>query len=147
VEERGNFLIWDSILAFGRTGKRYEILIKNINIYLPVFSNGCRTWARTAREERSVKVFVNRVLGTKFVPKRDEMEEGRKKLHNKELNDSYYSPEIIIMIMSRRMRSQWPRGLRYELSSLAWTLRSWVRIPCVHSVFVRRKGRLTSTSL
>jgi hypothetical protein len=26
-------------------------------------------------------------------------------------------------------RSQWPRGLRHELSSLARTLRSWVRIP------------------
>jgi hypothetical protein len=40
-------------------------------------------------------------------------------------------------------RPQWPRGLRYELSSLARTLRSWVRIPlntwisvCVYSVFV-----------
>jgi hypothetical protein len=26
-------------------------------------------------------------------------------------------------------RSQWRRGLRHELSSLAWTLGSWVRIP------------------
>jgi hypothetical protein len=26
-------------------------------------------------------------------------------------------------------RSQWPRGLRYELSSLARTLGSWFRIP------------------
>jgi hypothetical protein len=26
-------------------------------------------------------------------------------------------------------RSQWPRGLRHELSSLARTLGSWVRIP------------------
>jgi hypothetical protein len=40
-------------------------------------------------------------------------------------------------------RSQWPRGLRHELSSLAHTLGSWVRIPieawmsmCVYSVFV-----------
>jgi hypothetical protein len=40
-------------------------------------------------------------------------------------------------------RSQWPRGLRNELSSPAQTLGSWVRIPleawmfvCVHSVFV-----------
>jgi hypothetical protein len=40
-------------------------------------------------------------------------------------------------------RSQWPRGLAHELSSLARTLRSWVRIPlkawmslCVYSVFV-----------
>jgi hypothetical protein len=39
--------------------------------------------------------------------------------------------------------SQWPRGLRHELSLLAQTLVSWVRIPlkawmsvCVYSVFV-----------
>jgi hypothetical protein len=39
-------------------------------------------------------------------------------------------------------RSQWPRGLRHKLSSLARTLASWVRIPlktwmsvCVYSVF------------
>jgi hypothetical protein len=42
-------------------------------------------------------------------------------------------------------RSQWPHGLRRELSSLARTRRSWVRIPfkvwmfvCVYSVFVCR---------
>jgi hypothetical protein len=40
-------------------------------------------------------------------------------------------------------RSQWPRGLRHEMTSPAWTLGSWVRIPletwmfvCVYSVFV-----------
>jgi hypothetical protein len=42
-----------------------------------------------------------------------------------------------------RCRSQWPRGLRHELSSPARTMGSWVRIPpkawmsvCVYSVFV-----------
>jgi hypothetical protein len=41
-------------------------------------------------------------------------------------------------------RSQWPRGLRHELSSPAQTLRTWVRIPlkawmlvCIYSVFVQ----------
>jgi hypothetical protein len=40
-------------------------------------------------------------------------------------------------------RSQWLRLLRHEMSSLAWTLESWIRIPfkawmsvCVYSVFV-----------
>jgi hypothetical protein len=40
-------------------------------------------------------------------------------------------------------RSQWPRGLRHEMSSPAPTLGSWVRIPlrawmfaCLYSVFV-----------
>jgi hypothetical protein len=39
-------------------------------------------------------------------------------------------------------RSQWPRGLRHEMSSLARTLGSWVRTPlkawmfvCIYSVF------------
>jgi hypothetical protein len=43
----------------------------------------------------------------------------------------------------KESRSQWPRGLRLELSSSARTLWSWVRIPlkawisvCVYSVFV-----------
>jgi hypothetical protein len=31
-----------------------------------------------------------------------------------------------------RCRSQWPRGLRHELSSPAPTLGSWVRIPLRH---------------
>jgi hypothetical protein len=45
--------------------------------------------------------------------------------------------------MLRSCPSQWPRGLRHELSSLARTLGSWVRIPLkawmsmyVYSVFV-----------
>jgi hypothetical protein len=33
-------------------------------------------------------------------------------------------------------RSQWPRGLRHELSSLALTLGSWVRIPQDMDVYV-----------
>jgi hypothetical protein len=28
-----------------------------------------------------------------------------------------------------KSRSQWPRDLRHEMSSLAWTLGSWIRIP------------------
>jgi hypothetical protein len=46
-------------------------------------------------------------------------------------------------VKTHRRRSQWPRGLRHELSSSARTLGSWVRIPleasiavCVYSVFV-----------
>jgi hypothetical protein len=51
----------------------------------------------------------------------------------------YYFWIVVICIC----RSQWPRGLRHELSSPAQTLGSWVRIPlearmslCVYSVFV-----------
>jgi hypothetical protein len=34
-------------------------------------------------------------------------------------------------------QSQWPRGLRYEMSLPAWTLGSWVRIPLEAWMFVR----------
>jgi hypothetical protein len=51
-------------------------------------------------------------------------------------------------------RSQWPRGVRHELSSFARTLGLWLRIPlqawmsvCVYSVFVLGSGLATGSSL
>jgi hypothetical protein len=62
-----------------------------------------------------------------------------------EVNTCYYG-----FIMAQT-RSQWPRGLRHEPSSLARTLGSCVRIPlkvrmsiCVYSVFVLGSGLATS---
>jgi hypothetical protein len=63
----------------------------------------------TLREEHRLRVFENRVLRRIFVPKRDEVMEGWRKLHNEELRDSYSSPGIITIIKSRRMR--WLRHL------------------------------------
>jgi hypothetical protein len=48
-------------------------------------------------------VFENRVLRRIFGPKRDEVSGGWRKLHNEELHNLYSSPNIIRMIMSRRM--------------------------------------------
>jgi hypothetical protein len=45
-----------------------------------------------------------RVLRRIFGPKRDEVTEGWRKLHNEELHNMYSSPIIIGMIKSRRMR-------------------------------------------
>jgi hypothetical protein len=49
----------------------------------------------------------------------------------------------IVPRLGHDRRSQWPRGLRHEMSSPARTLGLWVRIPlkacmsvCVYSVFV-----------
>jgi hypothetical protein len=39
-----------------------------------------------------------------FGPKRDEVTEGWRKLHNEELHNLYSSPSIIRIIKSRRMR-------------------------------------------
>jgi hypothetical protein len=55
------------------------------------------------REERRLKVLRNRVLTRIFGPKRDEVTEEWRKLHNEELND-LYSPNIFRLIKSRRMR-------------------------------------------
>jgi hypothetical protein len=49
-------------------------------------------------------VFENRVLRRIFGPKRDEATGEWRRLHNKELNDLYSSPNIIRAIKSRRMR-------------------------------------------
>jgi hypothetical protein len=52
-------------------------------------------------------VFENRVLRRIFGPKRDEETGGWRKLHNEELHNLYFSPSIIRMIKSRRMRWEW----------------------------------------
>ena len=54
-------------------------------------------------EERKLRVFENMVLRTIFGPRRDEVTGEWRRLHNEELND-VYSPNIVLMIKSRRMR-------------------------------------------
>jgi hypothetical protein len=49
-------------------------------------------------------VFENRVLGKIYGLKRDEVTREWRKLHNEELNDLYFSPNIVRVIKSRRMR-------------------------------------------
>jgi hypothetical protein len=56
------------------------------------------------REEHGLRVFENSVLRRIFGPKRDEVTGEWRRLHNKELNDLYSSPNIIWVIKSRRMR-------------------------------------------
>jgi hypothetical protein len=48
----------------------------------------------------------NRVLRAIFGPKREEVTYDWRKLHSEELRN-FYSPDIIRMINSRRMRSVW----------------------------------------
>ena len=49
-------------------------------------------------------MFENRVLRILFGPKRDEVTVEWRKLHNEEMNDLYFSPIIVRLIKSRRMR-------------------------------------------
>jgi hypothetical protein len=56
------------------------------------------------REERSLRVFENRVLRRIFGPKRDEVTGEWRKLQNEELNYLYSSPAILRVMKSRKMR-------------------------------------------
>ena len=56
------------------------------------------------RDEPRLRVFENRLLSRTFEPKSDEVTGEWRKLHNKELNDLYCSPNIVRVIKSRRMR-------------------------------------------
>jgi len=56
------------------------------------------------REERKLRVFGSMVLRRIFGPRRNEVTGEWRRLHNKELNDLYCSPNIVRVIKSRRMR-------------------------------------------
>jgi hypothetical protein len=56
------------------------------------------------RQERTLKVIGKRVMRRIFGPRRDEVTGEWRKLHNKELNDLYCSPNIVRVIKSRRMK-------------------------------------------
>jgi hypothetical protein len=49
-------------------------------------------------------MFENKVLRRIFEPNRDKVTEDLRKLNNEELHNLYFSPNIIKMIKSRRLR-------------------------------------------
>jgi hypothetical protein len=65
---------------------------------------GRETWSLILKEEKGLRVFEKSVLRTMFGPKRDEVTGGWRKLHNEELHNIYFSPSVIRMMKSRRMR-------------------------------------------
>ena len=86
-----------------------ETLIESefLSVYgtmMPVVLYGCETWLLTLREERRLRVSENRVLRRVIGPKRDEATGEWRKLHNEELSDLYFLPNIVRVVKSRRMR-------------------------------------------
>jgi hypothetical protein len=83
-----------------------RLLSKNLKIkiyrtiILPVVFYGCETWSLTLREERRLRVFGNKVLRRVFGPKWDEVTGEWRKLHNEELNDLYFLPNIVWVVKS-----------------------------------------------
>jgi hypothetical protein len=69
-----------------RLSSAVEIRVYN-TIILPVVLYACEACSLTLREGHRLRVFENRVLRSIFGPKTDELTEGRRKLHNKELHD------------------------------------------------------------
>jgi hypothetical protein len=62
---------------------------------LPVVLYGRETWSLTLREECGLRVFENKAVRRIFGTKRDEVTLEWRKLCNEELNDLYFSPNII----------------------------------------------------
>jgi hypothetical protein len=56
------------------------------------------------KEECRLRVFKNRVLRRIFGPRRDKVTGEWRKLHNEELNDLYFSPSIVWVIILRIIR-------------------------------------------
>jgi hypothetical protein len=98
------------LLPFGSQSSVLPLLSGDVKvktyktIILPVVLYGCETWFVTLREEHRLRVFENRVLRGMFGPKRDEVMEEWRKMHNGELHNLWTSPDLVRQIKSRRMR-------------------------------------------
>ena len=87
-----------SLLAKNLEIKIYRTIIFPVVLYVR------ETWSLTLKEERRLRVSENRVLRRIFGLERDEGTMKWRKLHNEELNDMYWKPNIVRVIKSRRMR-------------------------------------------
>jgi len=83
--------------------QRLKVKIHRIIIW-PFVLFECETWSLKLRDERRLRLFVNRLLRRIFGPKRDEVTGEWRKLHNEELNDMFSSPNIVRVIKSCSMR-------------------------------------------
>jgi hypothetical protein len=91
-----------NLLSSRLVSKKLKIKIYK-TVILPVVLYGCETWSLTFREDHRLRVFENRVLRKIFGSKRGEDGSWRK-LRNDELHSLYSSPNIVRVIISKRMR-------------------------------------------
>ena len=61
-------------------------------------------WSVKPREKNGLRTSESMVLRKMLGPKRDEVAEKSRRLHNEEFHDLNSSPSIILVIKSRRMR-------------------------------------------
>jgi hypothetical protein len=73
-------------------------------IILPVVLYECDVWFVTLGEEYRRRVFENIMLWKIFGPKRDEVAGERSRIHNEELRNLYFRPNIVRVIKSGGMR-------------------------------------------
>ena len=76
------------MLSFGAESFVFHFAFQKFKEILPVVLYGCKTWSLTLREKCRL---------------RDEVIGEWRKLHNEELNDLYFSPDIV-WVMKSRMR-------------------------------------------
>jgi hypothetical protein len=83
-----------------------SLLSKNVKtVIVPVVLFGCKTCSVTLRGKHRLIVFENRVHRKLIAPKKDEVAgEGWRRLRNEELYDFYFSPNVIRVVKSRKMR-------------------------------------------
>ncbi|KDR24009.1 hypothetical protein L798_07951, partial [Zootermopsis nevadensis] len=90
-----------NILSSCLISKNLKIKIYK-TIILPVVLYGCITWSLTVRDKHRLQVFENRMLRRTSKPRIEDNGVWRI-LHNDELKN-LYSPNIVRMLKSRRMR-------------------------------------------
>ena len=92
------------MLSFGAESFLFQFSMQHLeikiyrNIIFPVYLYGYETWSLILRNERTLRVFENRVLRRIFGPKRAEVTGEWRKLHHEELNETYSSPNIFRVI-------------------------------------------------
>jgi len=119
------------LLSKNLKSKIYRIVI------LLVFY-GCETWSLTLMEKIRLRVSENRLLKRIFGPKRDEVKGEWRKLYNEELNDLYWSPNVVWVIKSRIMRWAGHVARMGERRSVYWVL---VGIPDVKRALGRPRRK------